>query len=383
MTALFAAHHTSPALSGDRFTVLYRIIGSEQEARERAEDILYEQTVEFPPDLVPAGPIRDGIVGKLEDFTVRSCCCEALVSYAVETAGEELPQLLTVLFGNISIKPGIRIEEITLPDILKKSFYGPRFGIQGIRRLAKVQRRPLLCSALKPMGLSPSGLAELAGRFTDGGIDIIKDDHGLANQPFSLYRERVRSVGRMVTEVNARRSGSTIYAPNITAPFDQLLDRAYMAKEAGAGMLLIPPGIVGLDALRVLAKRSDLNLPIMAHPAFLGSYVTSPESGISHAALFGTLMRIAGADASVYPNWGGRFSFSKEECLSIARACTVEDPYFPPIFPAPGGGMSLERAAELHEAYGENALFLIGGGLFRGTGDVAANVRQFRHLVGG
>ena len=40
-------------LSGKRFSVLYRVQGTEKEALARAMDIRIEQTVEFPEDLVP------------------------------------------------------------------------------------------------------------------------------------------------------------------------------------------------------------------------------------------------------------------------------------------------------------------------------------------
>ncbi|HWP68104.1 MAG TPA: sugar-binding domain-containing protein, partial [Rectinemataceae bacterium] len=79
---------------------------------------------------------------------------------------------------------------------------------------------------------------------------------------------------------------------------------------------------------------------------------TSKDSGIAHATLYGTLMRLSGADASVYPNFGGRFSFTKEECVGIARA--TGEPLGPlkQAFPAPGGGMTPERTAEMLEVYG-------------------------------
>ncbi len=60
----------------------------------------------------------------------------------------------------------------------------------------------------------------------------------------------------------------------------------------------------------------------MGHPAFLGSYSASPTSGIAHGKLYGTLMRLAGADLSVYPNYGGRFSFSRDECREVAASLT-------------------------------------------------------------
>ena len=41
------------------------------------------------------------------------------------------------------------------------------------------------------MGLSTDALAELCGTFARAGIDVIKDDHGLADQAWSRFEERV------------------------------------------------------------------------------------------------------------------------------------------------------------------------------------------------
>ena len=61
----------SAQLSGERFRIVYRLGGTEEEARARARDICLEQTVEFPDELVPEGPIRDHVVGRLESFEPR------------------------------------------------------------------------------------------------------------------------------------------------------------------------------------------------------------------------------------------------------------------------------------------------------------------------
>lgn len=371
-----------PGLSGNRFHVVYHLSGSEEEALDTAKGIALEQTVEFPDDLVPAGPIRESIVGQIETFAaLDGGGYEVTISYAIETAGDDLPQLFNVVFGNSSIKPGIRVESLDLPASLLAMFKGPRFGQQGIRDLLGVPERPLLCTALKPMGLSPEQLAHIAYQCALGGIDIIKDDHGLADQPFCRYEERVERCAEAVARANQETGQHAIYMPNVTAPADQLLDRALFAKQAGAGGLLIAPGLTGMDGIRMLADDDRVALPLMSHPAFQGSFVVSPQSGISHYALYGQMMRLAGADASVYPNYGGRFAFSREECQSIVAGCTVAMGHLKPIFPTPGGGMSLGRIPDMQQVYGRAVIYLIGGGLHRGGPDLVENSRTFNRMV--
>ncbi len=373
---------TSVDLSGDRFSVIYRLTGSEAEARGKADDICIEQTIEFPADLVPDDDIRRQIFGRIESFRpLDGGAFEAVISYAVEISGFELSQLLNVVFGNISLKPGIRVERLALPDSLLQAFKGPRFGRDGWRELLNAPRRPLLCSALKPMGLSAAALAEMAYKFALGGVDLIKDDHGLANQSFSPFKERVERCVEAIDRANRESGHHCAYIPNITGPANELTERAIFAKETGAGAIMAAPGLIGLDSVRMLADDDRINLPIMSHPAFQGSYITSPDNGFSHFALYGQVSRLAGADATVYPNWGGRFSFSKEECASIVAGTAAPLGQLQPIFPAPGGGMTMKRVPEMLDVYGRDVIFLMGGGLHKHGPDLIENCRHFRQLV--
>jgi ribulose-bisphosphate carboxylase large chain len=324
--------------------------------------------------------------GGLRGFEVR-------IRYPVETAGAELTQLLNVLFGNVALQPGVRLRRIELPPALLGQFRGPRFGIDGLRQLlapaseqpnrdqpvqtAGSERRPLLCTALKPMGLSPDELADLAYRLALGGIDLIKDDHGLTDQPFCRYDERVARCAEAVQRANARSGGNSLYLPNVTAPATAIAERAALAKDRGAGGLLLCPGLAGLDWMRTLADDPSIALPILSHPALLGGLSINPTGGIAHGPLFGTLMRLAGADATIFPSFGGRFAFSPDDCLEIAHAARETLGGLRPIWPVPAGGMRLKQVPDLIRTYGPDSILLIGGDLHAGP-DLVERCRAFR-----
>lgn len=378
---MFFSGMSKLALPCERFSVIYRVLGNDKEAYAKAKDICLEQTVEFPEELVPEGVIAEHIVGRIEAFEpFNENSFLAKISYPNDCAANELTQLLNVIFGNISIKPGIRVERLELPEGILRSFKGPRFGKEGLRRLLGVEKRPLLFTALKPMGLTNEELAELAYRFALGGIDIIKDDHGLSNQSFSPFEERVKLCAEAVNRANQETGFKSIYVPNITAPHGDVVPRAKLAKELGAGGLLIAPGLTGLDAMREVAEDDSIALPVFSHPAFQGSYVFG-NNGISHAVLFGQIPRLAGADGTIYPNFGGRFSFSVEECKGIAEAGNDPMGNLKSIFPCPAGGMSLQSIPESLKVYGQDVIFLVGGGLFRQGPDIVENARFFKGLV--
>jgi ribulose-bisphosphate carboxylase large chain len=364
-----------------RFAAVYRLAGARADAEARAHAMCLEQTVELPDSVVPSGFVRDRIVGRVEALRRNAGRFEAVISYAAGTDAGELPQLLNVLFGNTSITPGVRLERLVLPPAVLRQFRGPRFGRAGWRRLLGVRRRPLLCAALKPMGLSADALAELAFQFALGGVDIIKDDHGLTDQPYAPFEARVRLCARAVARANRRSGRRAVYAPNVTAPHGEIVERARLARARGAGALLLCPGLAGLDAMRAVADEERVALPILAHPALQGSFVLHPDQGISHYALLGQIARLAGADASIYPNYGGRFAFSRADCAGIVAGCRVPMGKLRPILPCPGGGMGLDRIPELRRFYGDEVIFLVGGGLLAYGPDVTESCRTFRRLV--
>ncbi len=207
-----------PGLSGDRFRVTYQISGTEAEARSLAETARVEQSVEFPAELVPDGDIRDRIMGQLEAFEP---CGEgrflATISFAVESAGAELTQLINLLWGTGSFFPGFRVERAELPPSLLAHYRGPRFGVTGLRERVKIYDRPLLCTAIKPMGLTPQHLAEMAYACALGGMDFIKDDHGITDQPFCRFEERVALCAEAVARAN-RETGLLLPVSSRTSP---------------------------------------------------------------------------------------------------------------------------------------------------------------------
>lgn len=367
--------------SGDRFRVTYEIRGDRAQAEARAQAICVEQTIEFPADLVRSEVIAEHVIGKVHDISeAADGAFEAHISYAVEVTGFELVQFLNVLFGNSSLKPGIKVKSIALPEVFLEKFRGPRYGKSGIRELLGVQHGPLLCAALKPMGRSAAELAQLASAYTQGGVDFIKEDHGLADQPFSTFEERVPVIAEAVTTVNANYGTNAVYLPNTPGPVTEVLDRAHFAKEAGAGGLLVSPGLLGFDIMRILADEDDLALPIMCHPALLGSFTVGKDHGISHGLIHGVIPRLAGADMVIFAVYGGRFSCSKQECEEIIRGCEREMGNIRSAFPTPGGGMRLDRVEEMADFFNGEAVFLIGGNLQRGKSP-AANSSRFREII--
>ena len=206
-----------PDSADERLRITYVLTCGEGEDPEaKARDIALEQTVELPAGSLPA-EIAERIVGNVEKLEqLGGSRWKAVLSYDVGVVGDDIPQLLNLLFGNISLKSGILATEIGWPKALLAHFPGPRLGIEGLRAAcAVVERRPLLCAAVKPMGLSAERLADICYQFAMGGVDIIKDDHSLANQKTAPFRDRVERCQQAVAKANALTRGHSLYLPNL------------------------------------------------------------------------------------------------------------------------------------------------------------------------
>ncbi len=336
--------------------------GSQREAHELADAIAREQTIEVPPG-VGSDELQARMLGRIEAVeSVGEGRFLAKISFSPEVVGTGLPQILNVAWGNVSLMSGVRLEGLSIPDHVLEELPGPSLGIDGMRALVGAGgRRALFSVAVKPVGRTSQELAELASVFARAGVDVIKDDHGLVDQDPAPFHERVRLVADAVAEANAVSGGHAVYFPNVTGPVDVLDERIDHAAACGCRGIMLCPSIVGLDAMRAVASRRR-DLAIMAHPSHAQSAPRRAE-GIAPEVLFGTLYRVAGADAAVYVNAEGRFAWPLDTCHAINRNLRRPLGRLRTALPTPAGGVNAADAARWLDTYGPDTMLLIGGSL--------------------
>ena len=397
----------------DRIAAVYEVRTAPADAAELARRIAYEQTVELPRELVTDPSVCERVLGRVE--AIRPPVSEGAggrrpsgadhppggsgpsrsgsgsgagetgnsrpsgthlvtISYSAELANGQLPQLLNLLYGNVSLYPGVRLVDVSLPSSVLAAFEGPRFGTEGLRRLTGVHRRPLLATALKPRGLPTAEYARMAGEFASGGGDLVKDDQNLAAD-FDEFRERVLRCRDAVEEANARTGRRCLYFPLISAPLESIDLHCGLVRAAGLRGVLLCPGVLGLDTARALAARHDL--VFMAHPSLTGTLAR----GIDHALVFGTLFRLAGVDVSVFPDVRGRFSFEGGACAAIRDRLAAPLGALRPAWACPAGGLRFEGIEAACADYGEDAVLLVGGALLGHAPRLEDGARAFAERI--
>lgn len=358
-----------------RITAVYRVRGDAGGIDQRAETIAVEQSVEMPVSAIDHATVLAEVVGRVEAVNeIEPGLFELRIGLAVSTTGGEIGQLMNMLFGNTSLHDDVTLHDVDLPAGLAAGFGGPNQGLAGLRRRVGAEGRAMTCSALKPQGLPSAELAALAARFARGGIDFIKDDHGLADQAYSPFADRARACAEAVAAANAATGGRTRYLPSLSGNLDQLRTQIEVAVDAGVDCVLVAPMVVGLPSFHALT-RTYPQLAFMAHPAMAGCARIAPP------LLLGKLFRALGADAAVFPNHGGRFGYSAQTCRALAEAARGDWHGLKPCVPVPAGGMTTERVPEMLDFYGPDCMLLIGGNLLAARERLTAQTAAFVESV--
>jgi ribulose-bisphosphate carboxylase large chain len=224
------------------------------------------------------------------------------------------------------------------------------------------------------MGLAPDALARICSRFARAGVDVIKDDHGLADQPFCPFEARVHACQAAIAQAGRETGHHAVYAPCLSGPPDRVVRQLRLAQQIGVGAVLVAPMLIGIPVFWQLV-REEAAVPVLAHPAFAGGPRIAPD------AFLGRLFRAFGADAVIYPHSGGRFSYGPETCRRIADRLREPLSGLRTSLPVPAGGIQLERVEEVSAFYGPDVMLLIGGSLYEAGDALEERTRMFVERV--
>jgi ribulose-bisphosphate carboxylase large chain len=287
------------------------------------------------------------------------------LSWPLDTLGPSLPNLMATAAGNLfELKPvtGLRLLDIRMPREFAAAYPGPRFGVEGTRRLAGVEKRPLIGTIIKPsVGLGPNETAALVADLCSAGIDFIKDDELQSDGPACPFDQRVSAVMRVINDHAQHTGKKVMYAFNLTGDLDQMRRRHDMLLKYGATCLMASLNSVGLVGMIELARFGQL--PIHAHRNGWGYLSRHPMLGWSYIA-WQKIWRLAGADHMHVNGVGNKFAESDESCIASARACLT--PMFEKkpctVMPVFSSAQTARQAPATYQGLGSPDLIVTAGG---------------------
>ncbi len=286
-----------------------------------------------------------------------------------------IPQLLSALAGNVfsmKVIDNLRLEDLSLSTKYINSFEGPYYGINGIRKLMNIYKRPLIGSIIKPkVGLSAREHAKLAYDVWVNGVDVVKDDENLTDLPFNKFKNRVIEVMKLKNKAEKETGQKKIHVFNITAPMDTMLNRAKFVKKMGGRCVMVDLVSVGLDNVQVL-RRQNLGLIIHGHRAGHSMFSRNPRHGMSMLVV-AKLARLAGIDQLHTGTVVGKMDGSKEEVIEINyaikedfginKALREDWKKIKPTLPIASGGLYPGLTKKLIDILGNDLIINYGGGI--------------------
>ncbi|HEB47243.1 MAG TPA: type III ribulose-bisphosphate carboxylase [Candidatus Pacearchaeota archaeon] len=306
---------------------------------------------------------------------------------------DNVPNIFSSIAGNIlgmKAVRAIRLEDVSFPEKILKSFQGPRYGTEGIRKFMKVKKRPLVGTIIKPkLGLITEHHAQSAYESWLGGCDIVKDDENLASQEFNEFEKRLSKTLEMADKAKSETGEEKAYLVNVTAETKEMMKRAQLVENQGGKYVMLDFITAGWAALQTL-REANFKMAIHAHRAMHAAMDRDPDQGISMMVL-GDFARIIGVD-QIHVGTGigkleGNIKNIKELKEDLEKNNVMETKHrlqqkwgkIKPVLGVSSGGLYPRHIPFLVKHLGKDLVIQAGGGIHghpSGTSAGAAAMRQ-------
>ncbi|HEY5648344.1 MAG TPA: RuBisCO large subunit C-terminal-like domain-containing protein [Nitrospiria bacterium] len=284
--------------------------------------------------------------------------------------------LILSIAGEISCLNALRtiqLVDFKIPPRLSQVFGGPQWGAEGLREELGVKDRPIFVSVVKPsLGLSPKEFGDLAYECFVGGIDVCKPDE-LLQEDRDDYIDRVRACVEAARQAEAETGERKRFMIHPVGPADRMDTLYNDGVSAGGGIAMFAPAAIGFSPFHSLAQSG--RVPVMAHMSMSGWLWQ--KHGMSVKA-WAKLLRLLGADAILYPALKGSLKASRSDIEVIEEICGAPMDHLKPSFPAIGGGQHAATLAPHVKIFGQDFIFLCGGGVVGHPQGARAGARSIR-----
>ena len=307
---------------------------------------------------------------------------EIKIAYPIDLFEQDnMPNILSSVAGNVfglEDLENLRLNNIHFPREIAHSFKGPKYGIEGVRKLTGVYDRPLIGTIIKPkLGLLTKDHTQVAYEAWYGGCDVVKDDENLSNQRFNPFEERVIQTLEARDRATSETGEKKVYLINVTAEMEEMKHRAQFVEDHGGHYMMIDILTTGWSSLQAM-RNLDYKLLIHAHRAGHAAFTRSQRHGINMVVI-AKASRLIGVDQLHIGTAVGKMAETREEVLKNREACI--EPIFDikPILPIASGGLHAGMVPKLLEIFGKDTVIQAGGGIHghpEGTINGARAMRQ-------
>lgn len=348
--------------------------------KEAAGGVAAESSVGTWTELTTVKPYVESLAARV--FSIEGN--EAKIAYPVELFEPgNMPNVLSSVAGNVfglRLLRNLRLTDIKFSRQLVKSFKGPQYGIEGIRKLVGVHSRPLVGTIIKPkLGLKTIDHAKVAYESWLGGCDIVKDDENLSSQSFNLFEERLAKTLESRDRAEEETGEKKVYMINITSGTKEMLHRAELVLRHGGEYVMIDILTCGFAALQTF-RDQGFQLVIHAHRAGHAAFTKNPLHGISMQVI-SRVARVIGVDQLHVGTVVGKMFETKEEVAENCDALTEEMFELKSVLPVASGGLHPGLTPALMEFFGKDFVIQAGGGIHGHKDGTISGAKAMRQAV--
>ena len=291
--------------------------------------------------------------------------------FSIDIGG--VPQILSVIAGNLfgleSVSK-LRLEDVFFPRSIQEMYKGPKFGVEGMRKLLDRPEKPLVGTIVKPkIGLSPRDTANYVYEAGAGGLTNSKDDETLTNQKFCPIEDRTVAVAEALDRLESE-GHKMMHAINVSTNGDRIVELAEKVQSWGAKELMVDVITCGFGAVQALAEDPSIKVPIHVHRTMHGAFTRDSLHGIAMLPIT-KLVRMCGGDALHIGTLGvGKMSGDPKGDLSNLDACLDSTGGYRTVMPVLSGGVYPGMIGRMIQIAGKNVQVQAGGGVSGHPGGV-------------
>ncbi|WP_323676949.1 type III ribulose-bisphosphate carboxylase [Halorubellus sp. PRR65] len=295
-----------------------------------------------------------------------------------------MAQILSCIAGNImgmKAVDSIRLEDCYWPETIVDGFPGPQFGTSVASEKLDAGDRPVLATVPKPkVGLSTDAHVQIAEDAWRGGVDLLKDDENLTDQPFNPFEERVERALAKAEELTEETGEKKDYLVNVTAETEEMIRRAEFVHEHGGGFVMVDVVTCGWSAVQTLREHcEDMDLAIHAHRAMHAAFDRMDHHGVSMRVL-AQVARLCGVD-HIHTGTAGLGKLANEDTPGINAWLKSDLHELNDVLPVASGGLHPGVTDALIDALGTDIAIQAGGGIHGHPDGTEAGARALRQSV--
>lgn len=193
------------------------------------------------------------------------------------TSNDLLHTVASAVIFDVYENQDARLVALQLPDKVMKTFPGPAYGPEGVRKLTALPpSQPAFGTILKPTaGITPGEVENLVKEVAACPLFIfVKEDEDLyPHLSYSPVARRTQLAMRAIEQAREKRNGlGLIFAPHVTGAPNEIMETVHRVLEAGATGVMFSETFAGGTVRMVREATKNLPRPpvIYGHNAGIG-----------------------------------------------------------------------------------------------------------------